>query len=259
MTLSISNVTPTLARWQRRLAGLSQRRGATGVLMLLLFIAAGIYLLANVRKLTDFEWSIQPGWVALAAALVIVVGPLVRTWLWRTILAWLRVSISFAECFRIVRLSQLAKYLPGQVWHFVGTFYLTHRAGATKGAALSSMLYDNGASFVAGAVLVMFGTAFFTPLSAYTAIWVVAAANLVIGAVLLYPRLFSAIASVLLRILKRPPVPELPSLWAGHISGLILVNIGFWLVLGVVAPSGGCRDHRLRDLRMRLPSCLRDR
>ena len=67
-------VMSTLARFQGSLAGLAQRRGATGVLMLLLFTAAGLYLLANARKLTDFDWSVQPGWVAVAAVLVIVVA-----------------------------------------------------------------------------------------------------------------------------------------------------------------------------------------
>ncbi len=200
--------------------------------MLALLSAAGVYLLLNARKLSEFEWQVRWGWLALATTAVIIVGPLIRTWLWQLVLARLGVALPFAECFRIVRLSQLAKYIPGQVWHYVSTFYLTNRAGATRGTSLSAMLYDNGASFVAAALVVIILAALFTPLSGYVAIWVVASVNLAIGVVFLLPPLFSKVAGLVFRILKRPPPPSLPTLRPSTIAILVLLNGGFWIILG---------------------------
>ena len=232
LTFKMSHASLKVARWARHSISLFQRRGVTGLLMLLLSGVASLYLFANARKLLEFEWQLHPGWLAIAIVLVVFIAPLIRVWLWQLVLTKLGVAISLSECFRIVRLSQLAKYLPGQAWHYVGTFFLTHKAGATKEVALSGMLYDQGASFVAGALVVIFYTLLSSFLDAYMAIWLVTGVNLLIGVVFLYPALFSKLTGLILRVFKKPPVPLLPTLPVGSIGVLIFLNIGFWLVFG---------------------------
>ena len=222
----------SLSIWVQRAAGLLQKRGVTGLLTVALFIAAGAYLAANARKLTEYNWQVSPGWLALAGLLIIFVAPLFRVWLWRLVLTRLGANISYRECFRIVRLSQLAKYLPGQVWHYVGTFYLTHKAGATKGASVSTMLYDQGASFAAGALVVIALAAASDALAGYGALWFVAVASLGIGVVFLRPSLFSKTSGIVLKVLKKQPFSGLPTTSVPFTLLLVVMNVAFWFILG---------------------------
>ena len=228
----MSNPRLKVAQWARHSISLFQRRSTTGLLVLLLFGAAGLYLVANARKLLAFQWQLHLGWLAIAIVLIVIIVPLIRVWLWQLVLRGLGVTIPLSECFRIIRLSQLAKYLPGQAWHYVGTFYLTRKAGATKGVSLSSMLYDQGTSFVAGALVVIFCTLLSPLLGTYAAIWFVTGVSFLIGVVFLYPALFSKATGLVMHVFKKPPVPSLPALPVGSISVLIFLNVGFWLILG---------------------------
>jgi len=211
----------------------ARQPGVMPVLLLGLFVAAGFYLYANARELTEFDWRIRPGWFLIAAVIVILAGPLLRTWLWQRVLLTLGHAVPFLQCFRIVRLSQLAKYLPGQVWHFVGTFYWTHKVGVTKSGSLGGMLYDNGISFIAGGITVAILVGFAaTSFQGHVAVWVIVGANLLVGTVLSSPSIFNMIAKPLARIARKSPPPQIPVMRAKSFVMLLVVNVGFWFMLG---------------------------
>jgi hypothetical protein len=220
------------ARFACHLAGFARQRVTTRLLLILLFGLAGFYLFTNASKLAEFEWRLHPGWFLWAVALVFVGIPFLRVWLWHFVLRRLGFVIPYVESFRILRLAQLAKYVPGSVWQYVGILYLTHKAGATVSTVLGSLLSDQGASFVAGAVFVSFlATAWPFP-GAHAAIWLIVAASFLIGVALLYPKPLSKALNTLVSLVSDRSVPTLPNLSTGPIVLLVAFNIVFWLILG---------------------------
>jgi hypothetical protein len=196
-------------------------------------------LLAHARELAKFHWQFRLGWFGLAVVSVMVAGPLSRVWLWYFALRRLGAAISLLECFRILRLSQLAKYLPGSMWHYVGVLYLTHSAGVTRETALSSLFYDQGASLVAAGLVVMVLTYLSASLGSYEAIWTIAGACVLIGMVFVHPMLVSSAARLLYRVLKQRPVrwllahiERLPLLPPNLVGRLVVLNAGSWVILG---------------------------
>jgi hypothetical protein len=233
--LPLSPARPSGARGlARRLWG-----GRAIVLTVALFGTAGLYLVAQARELTAFQWQFHPGWLGLAVAAVMFIGPLGRVWLWCFTLRRLGAAMSLRDGFRILRLSQLGKYLPGHLWHYVGLLYLTRRAGVGRGAALSSLLYDQGAQLAAAGLAVIVLVQRSASLGSSDAIRTLAGACILIGVVFVHPIIFAAGMTRLPRVLRRSAarwllgdgerLPVLPSRLAG---GLILLNAGTWLILG---------------------------
>jgi hypothetical protein len=210
-----------------------------------LFGFAGYYLFVNAHKLSAFEWHLRPVWIAAAAAIVLGICPLIRVWLWMYVLGKMKCALSFSECFRIIRISQLAKYLPGKVWHYVSALHLTHKYGATKAVSFSAMIYDSGASFIGGAMTAVLCMMVSSHYMTQKSLWVVVAGNVILGLIFLSPRLFSAALRCARRIgnwlpgkwsgliaSKLPSSTDLPRIPFPTIAVLIILNAGFWLLFG---------------------------
>jgi glycosyltransferase 2 family protein len=167
------------------------------------------------------------GWFVLACAavaayyLVFVIG-------WMKILADWGVRISYPTSLNSEIVSMLAKYVPGGVWTPAARVVAMRRAGVTDGALVTAaMLVEAGLSAVAG-VLVF----------AVSLVWVHGVNGPVIPigvfglaiAVLLYPRVFHALAT---RFLRRLGYEELPPLRASTVGGLLVFYAGTWVIGGV--------------------------
>jgi glycosyltransferase 2 family protein len=169
----------------------------------------------------------NPGLFVLACCavaayyLVFVVG-------WIKILAEWGVRISYPTSLNAEIVSMLAKYVPGGVWTPAARVVAMRRAGVTDGALVTAaMLVEAGLSAVAG-VLVF----------AISLVWVrgvngpvipLAVFGVVI-AVLLYPRVFHAVAT---RFLHRLGYRELPPLRASTLVGLLVFYAGTWVIGGL--------------------------
>ena len=114
-----------------------QLRGFIGVLVFAAFVAA---MLNNWRQLLEFSWRFNLTFLALSAVALLftryldVLG-------WHRIVIHLGGSCTFRESARIWLYSNLARYLPGSLWHAAGRVVLCRDAGipaviASLGVAL---------------------------------------------------------------------------------------------------------------------------
>jgi glycosyltransferase 2 family protein len=85
------------------------------------------------------EWSLEPGWLILSAAVVwLMYGLLIAAW--RIMLTGWGRGLDFWSAARIWTVSSLGKYLPGKVWAVAGMAVMAQRAGVGAGPATGSAI-----------------------------------------------------------------------------------------------------------------------
>lgn len=128
-----------------------------GVLGALLVVAAGAFLGLTIARhwgqLDAFDWSIR--WGSLAVSVVALT--LVLAWgvvVWKLVLdRFDHPPVSLGRLLHIWFISNLARYVPGKIWQFVGAAELARLAGLSRAVVLTSMVVHMGFSLLAAAVL----------------------------------------------------------------------------------------------------------
>ncbi|MEJ2502950.1 MAG: lysylphosphatidylglycerol synthase domain-containing protein [Gemmatimonadota bacterium] len=125
--------------------------GALLVAATLLFLALAIG--RNWNQISSYAWRIRP--VELAASVLLLIGAL--AW---GIFVWHRVlhryeapGLRFRSLLWVWFLSNLARYVPGKIWQFVGAVQLGRRAGVAPDVLLTSMLIHAGLTVVSAAMV----------------------------------------------------------------------------------------------------------
>ena len=83
------------------------------------------------------------GWLILAIALSITILAHVWSgWVWTWILAIFKQPLGVREGIRIYLLTNIAKYSPGNIWHFFGRITAVAKQGGSRGVATISVLLE---------------------------------------------------------------------------------------------------------------------
>ena len=167
--------------------------------------------------------------LTLAAALLVLAAYyclFVVGWQW--ILAAFGIQVPYRLALQAEMASMLAKYVPGGVWTPLARIMWLRRAGGVESTSLvlSSILLEAGLSAVAG-ILVF--TAGLVAVEAFDAPLVPLFAFGLVTAVLLHPRVFTALARALFRRFDAPEPPRLPY---RALVGLLAYYAFTWLVGG---------------------------
>lgn len=200
----------------------------------LIFVLAALAFLALLvrsqwSELRNHRWSIEPGW-ALLALLALEAAWLFELDTWRSILAGLGGALPFGRAAEIWYLSNIIRYLPGNVWQFLGMAEMAAEDGVSRVSTLTSIILHQAISTAAGLMLaaIYFAAAGktewverFRPV-----LWLVP-----LGLLLLQPRLLEAILNRALAAVKRPPV-QVTLTW-GQVWVLLFRYIIVWLMLGL--------------------------
>jgi glycosyltransferase 2 family protein len=198
------------------------------VLVLAAAIFLGLTIARHWRQVEAFHWDVR--WGLLAASVVALTG--VLTWgvlVWKLVLdRFDHPPVPMRRLLRIWYLSNLARYVPGKIWQFVGAAELARLAGLSRSLVLTSMVVHMGfgllsAAVMASMVLLPGGLPEGVP-----SVGLGALAALSLG--LVHPALIDQALSLLSRILKRDVVR-----WRGRwrdgvfLLGLSLVS---WVLYG---------------------------
>lgn len=98
--------------------------------------------------------SLDPRWFAgSVVVLVVYYAALVENW--RAVMSALEVPLGWRRAFRIIYLSNLAKYLPGGIWNLVGRVAMCKADGIPVATATLSLLVELTAQVAAMAVVAM--------------------------------------------------------------------------------------------------------
>lgn len=204
------------------------------------FLLGGIALRASWGELSTFNWRLNYPHFAASLLLVSLVVPAQAVW-WTLSVRLLGEQLDWNTGMRIWALAQLAKYLPGGIWNYVGRLYAANRVGVSKHSAMLSLVLETAFTLQA-ATMVFLGSLPFWPSAGrfHTRVPVIIAA-LVVGLLVVHPHILNWAMNLALRILKKPPV-SIAFLSYRHILGLLVGHIlttagaggAFYLMIGSV-------------------------
>ena len=204
-------------------------------------VLVGLQLAFLAVVLAFLAWALRDVWgdaiprladadpITLAAALLVLAAYyclFVVGWQW--ILAAFGIRVPYRLALQAEMASMLAKYVPGGVWTPLARIMWLRRAGKVESTSLvlSSILLEAGLSAVAGILVFTGGLA---AVEAVDAPLLPLFAFGLVTAVLLHPRVFTALARALFRRFDAPEPPRLPY---RALVGLLAYYAFTWLVGG---------------------------
>ena len=205
------------------------RRIAAVIFVVAALAFLGLLVRSQWSELRKYEWHIEPAW-ALLALLGLEAAWLFELDTWRSILAGLGGRLPFGRAAEIWYLSNIIRYIPGNVWQFLGMAEMAAEDGVSRVSTFTSIALHQAISTAAGLSLaaVYFATtgqaewaARFRPV-----LWLVP-----LGLFLLQPRLLEAIMNRVLASVKRPPI-RVTLTW-GQVWVLLFRYVIVWLVMGL--------------------------
>ncbi len=205
-----------------------KRLAQIAVLVLTLgFLAAVVW--RQWSTLQTYQWQVAPGWAILG------IIALEMTWLfeagtWNAILGGLGGHLRFGRAARAWFLSNLMRYIPGNIWQFVGMVEFAAGDGVPRTITLTSIVLHQVILTMTGLAL----AALYFAVAGYgQALAGLRPLLLVIplGLLLLQPRILERGLNAILTVLKRPPV-RITLTWAG-IWLLILRYTVVWFAEGL--------------------------
>lgn len=192
----------------------------------LAFIAA--LVASQWQALQAFEWTVRPVWLAASVAGLLAAW-LLELSVWRFLLASLGGHLRWRRAAQVWFLSNIVRYIPGNIWQFLGMAELAADDGVSRLTTFASIALHQALSTAVGLVLAALYFAVAGKGALLDAVrpflWLVP-----LGLLLCHPRLLEWTLNQLLRILKRPPV-RVTLTW-GQIGAILLGYLGVWLVMG---------------------------
>ncbi|HEY9723925.1 MAG TPA: lysylphosphatidylglycerol synthase domain-containing protein [Oscillatoriaceae cyanobacterium] len=183
--------------------------------------AEGQWRTVSVHDLhLDWRWG--------ALSLLGLVGTLAWTCaLWRRWLVGLGAPLPYARAFSILFQANVAKYLPGAGWHFVGRVGLSHQAGISPAKATLSIVMETACHLAAGALLSLLALPLLPGVR--PEVWPFAAAAIAVP-LAMHPRVLDR-AFGLLGWLTRRTIPPVPFSYR-FVLGMLAGYLAYWIALG---------------------------
>jgi hypothetical protein len=200
-----------------------------------------VFYAISKKALIARTFSMLPLEVLLGAAVLVLLAKLCLVANMRLAAAHFKIALGWRDCYCIYNLTQLAKYIPGSIWHFVGRITILRERGIGAEAIRDSLLAEHLwviASAVLFAVVLAFtgirdffeaGLADFDPGS--LSLWLLVAFVLFVGSAVLALLLSRRLLRWVLRLL--PPPGAIPALFFTW----ILLGASLWVTLGPFASS----------------------
>jgi len=191
------------------------------------FLAALVH--SQWTVLQQYEWRLAPGW-ALAALIGIELAWLFEAATWRMILTGLGGVLPIRQSYLAWFLSNILRYIPGNIWQFLGMAELAHEDGVPRLVTLTSIVLHQVISTAAGVVLAacffaLFGNgdwlSYFRPLLLMAPL----------GLFLLQPQMLERALNWLLGKMGRPSIRV--SLSWRQIWALVVRYLVVWLLMGL--------------------------
>ena len=210
----------------------ARRRALRAAQGLLVAATIGFVALALARswdEVTAYEWTFRPEWlvVSFAVFLLFYCSQAAGWWL---LLAGFGLRPGMLATWAIWGSSILARYVPGNVFMFVGRAWLHHGQGLDLPRVGAAMVYEQALQLCSALLTV----ALLWPLARVEVEW--AAWSLLavpVLLVLLSPRVFVPLAGRVLGFFHREPLAA--ALGFGRVVGMLWYYVATWLLVGVGA------------------------
>lgn len=187
------------------------------------------YLARSWTSVKAYDWTLDPGWLALSA-LAFLVFYLAQAVAWWLLLRGFHLRSPLSLATSTWAKSILARYVPGNVFMFVGRAWMCHAQGLPVDRVSAAMVYEQALGICSALLSVAILFPFWEYRPGVTALSLLAV-PLLIG--LLHPRVFGPVASRVLRLLHRPPLDV--TLPFGAVLALLWYYVAAWLLAGLGA------------------------
>ena len=187
------------------------------------------YLARYWTQVRAYLWSIRPLPLVLSA-LVFLLFYLLQGGAWWLLLRGFDLPSSFARASATWSRSILARYVPGNVFMFLGRAWMSYRQGLDVARVSAAMVYEQALGLASALLTVALLLPFWHYHRGGMALALLAVPVLV---ALMHPRIFTPLATRVLRLLKREPLGAgLPFV---QVLGLLGYYVVSWLVAGLAA------------------------
>jgi hypothetical protein len=136
------------------------------------------------------------GWTNLVIALIVTL--LAHTWsglVWAGILRSLRQPFSYRWALQVYLKTNIAKYLPGNIWHFSGRIWAITQAGGSLGVATLSVLLEPLLMAAAALLLTLSGS--------QSTNYMLRVGSLIVICLAIHPRILNPVIELLSRLKRR--------------------------------------------------------
>jgi hypothetical protein len=116
-------------------------------LVIAVFIARAIH--RNWEQVRDAQWTLQPLYLA-GSLLLLTPWFVLRPWVWGLIVEHFGHPIPFAASYRVMRLSELSRFVPGAVWKYLSGIYLGKKWGVPAAVVLAATVVETVLICLAG-------------------------------------------------------------------------------------------------------------
>jgi glycosyltransferase 2 family protein len=194
------------------------------------------YLVRTWSSLRDFARTFSPGWLALSAAAFLAFYFL-QALAWWLLLRAVAVRSPLPLAVATWSKSILARYIPGNVFMFVGRAWMSHEQGLPVDRVTAAMVYEQALQVCSALVVAALLFPFWEWQRGLTSLSLVAVPVIV---ALLHPRAFGPIAAWGLRLLHRPPLEATMSfvsvlaVLAYYVVAWVPAGLGAWLLARAV-------------------------
>ena len=227
---------PPAGRAQAGAPAPRRRRTVLRVVQVALIAATAYFLIAYLARswasVRAFSWTFSPGWLALSAVAFLSFY-LLQALAWWLLLRGMALHSPVALAVSTWARSILARYIPGNIFMFVGRAWMSHDQGLPLDRVTAAMVYEQALQVCSALVAAALLFPFWRWHRDITAFGLLAVPVIV---ALLHPRLFGPVAARLLRLLHRPPLettmsfPAVLGLLAYYVAAWVPAGVGAWLL-----------------------------
>lgn len=197
---------------------------------MLLVVVLGFAAYYLISQWDDVAQAIKMiAWQSAVLSFVLVLAGLaLGTISWIAILNGLGAKVPFLRAAQILLVGQLGKYVPGSVWSYVMQMELGRQYNVSRPRVLVTALYAAGVGVVASLLL---GALALPLLSEEHPQFLWLFALLPIGLVCLHPRVMTWLASLVLKIFRRPPLEH--RVRGSRVLVALGASLGSYLCFGI--------------------------
>ena len=197
-----------------------------------------VFYTMSKKALIARTFSMLPIEVLLGAAVLVLVAKLCLVTNMRSAASHFKIALGWRDCYCIYNLTQLAKYIPGSIWYFVGRVAVLRERGIATEAIRDSLLAEH--LWVIASAVLLAGVLAFTGIRDFLEVGLIdfnpgplllAAFVLVASAAALALLVSRRLLRWVLRLL--PPLSAIPAL----LLTWILLGASLWVTLGPFAAS----------------------
>ena len=191
------------------------------------FLAA--YLIRSWGSIEDFEWTFDAGWLALSGVAFLLFY-FAQAGFWWLLLRGCGVESPFWPAASVWGKSVLARYVPGNVFMFVGRAWMSHAQGHAVERVSAAMVYEQAIGVCSALLTLAVLFPFWEYHPGLTAFSLLAIPVLI---ALMHPRIFGPLARRALRLFRRPPLEV--TMGFGAVLGVMSLFVVDWFVAGAGA------------------------